>query len=185
MRYIPSKTSALTHIEKINLIAAAVFQLAHRFQTRPIAHLISRLTSRSLHLLALRISSFLSLSPAPILKHWAQAQITSSSTSLTPAEESSLVSTIVSKLIDHSDVSSADIANTAWGLGRNSLATKLLEYEPRGSRQVPLLIKMKQDELALKKAIESGDPNLGKSFTKFFAHDQNGNLLISEKWFKL
>ena len=42
------------------------------------SHLISRLTSRNLHLLALHVSSFLSLSPDNVLKHWASAKITKS-----------------------------------------------------------------------------------------------------------
>ncbi|SCV74365.1 BQ2448_6797 [Microbotryum intermedium] len=162
--YNPSEFVAMTKTLRV-LNAVRGFEVGipmtyDQYQTHPPSHLISRLTSRSLHLLALRISSYLSLSPAPVLKHWAQAQISSSPTSLTPSEESQLVSLIVSKVSDQSDISSADVANTAWQLGRSSMATKLLEFEPRGSRQVPLLIKMKQDALALTKAIESGDPNL-------------------------
>lgn len=38
---------------------------------------------------------------------------------------------------------------------------KLLDYEPRAADQVPLLISMQQEELALNKAIESGDTDLG------------------------
>ncbi|CAI5784904.1 sorting-associated 16 homolog [Podarcis lilfordi] len=37
---------------------------------------------------------------------------------------------------------------------------KLLEYEPRSGKQVPLLLKMKSSQLALSKAIESGDTDL-------------------------
>jgi hypothetical protein len=36
-----------------------------------------------------------------------------------------------------------------------------LDYEPRAADQVPLLISMQQDDLALSKAIESGDTDLG------------------------
>lgn len=36
----------------------------------------------------------------------------------------------------------------------------MLDYEPRAADQVPLLISMKQSELALNKAIESGDTDL-------------------------
>ncbi|XP_057244559.1 vacuolar protein sorting-associated protein 16 homolog, partial [Malurus melanocephalus] len=38
---------------------------------------------------------------------------------------------------------------------------QLLEYEPRSGEQVPLLLKMKRSKLALGKAIESGDTDLG------------------------
>lgn len=41
-------------------------------------------------------------------------------------------------------------------------APQLLEYEPRSGEQVPLLLKMKRSKLALNKAIESGDTDLGE-----------------------
>ena len=37
------------------------------------------------------------------------------------------------------------------------MAIKLLDHEPKASKQGQLLLKMKEDKLALKKAIESGD----------------------------
>ena len=40
------------------------------------------------------------------------------------------------------------------------LQIQLLEFEPRAAEQVPLLLKLKQNDLALKKAIASGDPDL-------------------------
>ncbi|TFY64524.1 hypothetical protein EVJ58_g2580 [Rhodofomes roseus] len=105
------------------------------------AHLINRLTARNLHLLALRISSYLSLKPDAVLKHWAS---------------------IVEKFesLGRGEVSYADIAKRAWEVGRATLATKLLDHEPRASDQVPLLLSMKEDKLALTKAVESGDTDL-------------------------
>ena len=43
--------------------------------------------------------------------------------------------------------------------------SQLLDYEPRASDQVPLLLAMKEDRLALQKAVDSGDTDLGISFT--------------------
>lgn len=40
--------------------------------------------------------------------------------------------------------------------------SQLLEYEPRSGEQVPLLLKMRRSKLALSKAIESGDTDLGE-----------------------
>lgn len=40
---------------------------------------------------------------------------------------------------------------------------KLLDFEPRAGQQVPLLMKMHKDNIALSKAIESGDTDLGIS----------------------
>lgn len=50
------------------------------------------------------------------------------------------------------------------GHGGHALTTppQLLEYEPRSGEQVPLLLKMKRSKLALSKAIESGDTDLGE-----------------------
>jgi hypothetical protein len=41
----------------------------------------------------------------------------------------------------------------------------LIDHEPRPADQVPLLLEMKEYELALIKAIESSDTNLGKYHT--------------------
>ena len=40
--------------------------------------------------------------------------------------------------------------------------SQLLEYEPRAPEHVPLLLRAKEDELALQKAIEIGDSKLSK-----------------------
>lgn len=95
---------------------------ARRYQTYPASHLIARLTSRSQHLLALRISEFLHLSPAPVLRHWAKSKIASAKGG---AEDEEICRIIVDKLKDQIDVSCADVAQTAWTSGQISLATKV------------------------------------------------------------
>jgi len=67
---------------------------------------------------------------------------------------------IVDKLGNKTGLSYAEIAKTAYKVGQPKLATRLLDYEPRAADQVPLLISMQEDELALIKAIESGDTDL-------------------------
>lgn len=57
-------------------------------------------------------------------------------------------------------VSFSDVAWTAWKAGRGNLATRLLDHEARAIDQVPLLLNMREDKLALIKAIESGDTDL-------------------------
>ncbi|KAK4048038.1 Vacuolar protein sorting-associated protein 16 [Microbotryomycetes sp. JL201] len=130
------------------------------FKSRAASYLIDRLTARSKHLLALRISTYLRLSTAPVLKHWARTRIAALGTSLTSPSEDAICQEIVSKLANQYDVSCADVAHSAWVSGKSGLATKLLEHEKRASKQVPLLLSMKEEDLALTKAIESGDPNL-------------------------
>lgn len=39
---------------------------------------------------------------------------------------------------------------------------QLLDFEARSGEQVPLLLKMKRSQLALSKAVESGDTDLGE-----------------------
>ncbi|KAF8474481.1 vacuolar assembling/sorting protein VPS16 [Russula ochroleuca] len=133
------------------------------------SHLISRLTSRNLHLLALHVSSFLSLLPDNVLKHWASAKITKSKhvVSGTGKDTEMLGDEEVSKAIVEkfeklggATVSYAEVAKKAWEVGRTRLATMLLDHELRASDQVPLLLMMKEDRLALQKAVDSGDTDL-------------------------
>ncbi|KIM47049.1 hypothetical protein M413DRAFT_440594 [Hebeloma cylindrosporum] len=133
------------------------------------SRLITRLTARNMHLLALRISGFLGLKPDTVLKHWACAKIMRSRPTTTgvgkDAElggDEEVCRLIVKKFkeVGGVEVSYADIAKKAWEVGRGSLATKLLDHEPQGSDQVPLLLSMKEDKLALIKAVDSGDTDL-------------------------
>ncbi|TDL22763.1 vacuolar protein sorting-associated protein 16 [Rickenella mellea] len=130
-------------------------------------HLVTRLTSRSLHLLALRISTYLSLKPDAVLKHWACAKIAKSKPVASADatvdggdEELCRVITEKFKAVGGGGVSYADIAKRAWEVGRAGLATRLLDYETQAADQVPLLLNMKQDRLALEKAVNSGDTDL-------------------------
>ncbi|TFK72107.1 vacuolar assembling/sorting protein VPS16 [Pluteus cervinus] len=141
---------------------------AQLFYTSP-SHLISRLTTRNLHLLALRISTFLKLKPDVVLKHWASAKILRSRPSASgTGDEAELggdeevCKLIVDKFqqLGGADVNYAEIAKRAWEVGRPGLATKLLDHESRASDQVPLLLTMKEDRLALEKAVDSGDTDL-------------------------
>ncbi|GAA6015045.1 hypothetical protein JCM11491_001639 [Sporobolomyces phaffii] len=165
-----------------------------QYTSRPPAHLIARLNSRSHHLLALRISASLGLSPSPVLRHWAQRLIASSSPSnssnahgLPPRTDQEICTQIVDKLSSLSqklpppstapaslnsvqqpatttattiELSSADIALTAFNLGRTRLAELLVERESRSDKRVHMLNKMGQVEPALRHAEQSGDPDL-------------------------
>lgn len=87
-----------------------------------------------MHLLALRISSFLSLKPDAVLKHWACAKImrsrpttsgTGKDAELSGDEE--VCKAIVEKFeqLGGAEVSYAEIAKKAWEVGRGGLATKV------------------------------------------------------------
>ncbi|KAI5986106.1 vacuolar assembling sorting protein VPS16 [Pisolithus albus] len=133
-----------------------------QYQLASPLHLISRLTARNLHLLALRISAFLSLKADVVLKHWASMKIARSKTMAGDDKDQELCQLIVDKFgkFGNGEVNYADIARRAWEVGRGGLATKLLDHEPRASNQVPLLLTMKEDRLALLKAVDSGDTDL-------------------------
>ncbi|KAG2008272.1 vacuolar protein sorting 16 isoform 1 [Coprinopsis cinerea AmutBmut pab1-1] len=133
------------------------------------SHLINRLTSRNMHLLALRISNFLSLKADTVLKHWACSKIMRSKPvaaglgkDAVIAADEEVCRAIVEKFeqLGGADFSYAEIAKKAWEVGRGGLATKLLDHESKGSDQVPLLLDMKEDKLALIKAVDSGDTDL-------------------------
>jgi len=125
--------------------------------------------------------------PDAVLKHWAIAKILKSKPTTTGTgpdselgNDEEVCKVIVEKFkqVGGANVSYAEIAKRAWEAGRTGLATKvrnpfgpgfygdsrefkLLDYETNASDQVPLLLSMKEDRLALLKAVDSGDTNLG------------------------
>lgn len=117
--------------------------------------LIERLINRQEHLLALKISSYLRLPTDRIYIHWASQKVRVSND-----DESTICRVIVEKLTNKRGISFEEIARAAYDEGRGRLATELLNYEPRAGKQVPLLLSMEEDEIALDKAIESGDSDL-------------------------
>ncbi|KAJ1980367.1 Vacuolar protein [Dimargaris verticillata] len=116
---------------------------------------VDRLILRRQHLLALRVCKYLRLNPDRVYVHWACAKIKAAT-----QDEDTLYRLIFEKLGDKHGLSFAEIAHTANHLGFEKLAAKLLEHEPRAADQVPLLMSMGKDQLALRKAVESGDTDL-------------------------
>ncbi|NXH45732.1 VPS16 protein, partial [Dicaeum eximium] len=123
--------------------------------------LLDRLVLRRLYPLAIRVCEFLRLPEiqgvSRILAHWACYKVQQKDKS-----DEEVAQAINQKLGDTAGISYSDIATRADDCGRAELAIKLLEYEPRSGEQVPLLLKMKRSKLALGKAIESGDTDLGE-----------------------
>lgn len=119
------------------------------------AKLIQRLMNRHEYLLAIRVSEYLRLPTDRVYVHWASQKVRTST-----ADEDSICSTVVSKLASKRGVSFDIIAKAAYDEGRAHLATQLLNHEPRAGKQVPLLLSMSEDTLALDKALESGDTDL-------------------------
>ena len=117
--------------------------------------LVQRLINRHEYLLAIRVSEYLRLSTDKIFIHWASQKVRTSS-----EDEDVICNTVVQKLADKQGVSFEVIARAAYDEGRGHLATQLLNHEPRAGKQVPLLLSMEADDIALDKAIESGDTDL-------------------------
>lgn len=130
-------------------------QLEHL--TMPV--LIDRLVMRKHFYLAIRICQYLKIPESEgasrILAHWACYKVQQKG-----EDDEVIARAIADKLGDTPGVSYSDIASKALECGRTDLAIRLLEYEPKASRQVPLLLMMKREQLALTKAIESGDTDL-------------------------
>lgn len=117
--------------------------------------LVARLVSRREYLLAIRLSEFLNLPLNKIYVHWASQKVRGSS-----ADDDAIRETVVERLRGKHGISFETIARAAYDEGRSHLATTLLNHEPRAGKQVPLLLNMEEDEIALNKAIESGDTDL-------------------------
>ncbi len=117
--------------------------------------LVLRLINRGEYLLALRISTYLRLPTDRIYVHWASQKVRVGS-----EDEDTICRLIVEKLAGKRGISFEEIARAAYDEGRGRLATELLNHEPRAGKQVPLLLNMEEDEIALDKAIESGDSDL-------------------------
>lgn len=117
--------------------------------------LIQRLINRREYLLAIRLSDYLRLPTNRIYVHWASQKVRNST-----ADEDAICETVVNKLANKRGISFEYIARAAHEEGRSHLATQLLNHESRAGKQVPLLLSMSEDELALDKAIASGDTDL-------------------------
>ncbi len=117
--------------------------------------LTARLLNRHEYLLALKIAGYLHLPTDEIYVHWASAKVR-----LGSEDDETICRLVVEKLSGKPGISFEAIARAAYDEGRGRLATELLNHEPRAGRQVPLLLNMEEDELALDKAIESGDTDL-------------------------
>ena len=116
---------------------------------------IQRLVNRQEYLLAVKMSEFLGFSTQKIYVHWASQKARNSAD-----DEETICKNIVTKLASRRGVSFEAIARAAYDEGRSRLATELLNHESRAGKQVPLLLSMSEDEIALDKAIASGDTDL-------------------------
>ncbi|EAA57594.1 hypothetical protein AN6911.2 [Aspergillus nidulans FGSC A4] len=117
--------------------------------------LIERLVNRRNYLLAIRISEYLQLPADKIYVHWGSSKV-----KVSTVDDEAVCKLIVQRLDGKPGISFEAIAQAAYDEGRSHLATQLLNHEPRAGKQVPLLLNMEEDEIALDKALQSGDDDL-------------------------
>ncbi|KAM7425162.1 Vacuolar protein sorting-associated protein 16, partial [Porites harrisoni] len=121
--------------------------------------LIDRLVLRRHYCLAIRICDYLKIpkgeGASRILGHLACYKVQQAN-----VDDEEIARAINSKLGETPGISYSEIASKAVDCGRTHLAIKLLDYETEAADQVPLLMRMNKDDLALEKAIMSGDTDL-------------------------
>uniref|UniRef100_A0A3Q0T1W0 Vacuolar protein sorting-associated protein 16 homolog n=1 Tax=Amphilophus citrinellus TaxID=61819 RepID=A0A3Q0T1W0_AMPCI len=124
----------------------------------PLTH---TLVYRQFYPLAIEICRYLKIPDyqgvSRVLKHWASCKVQQKDLA-----DEAIARAVCVKVGDSPGVSYSDIAAKAYECGRTELAIKLqlLDFEARSGEQVPLLLKMKRSQLALSKAVESGDTDL-------------------------
>ena len=96
--------------------------------------LVSRLTMRNHHFLALRICELLKLKNERILVHWASEKVKRMAATQASDEEISM--TVRRKLETYGRVSYLEVATAAYHMGRRRLATMILDMEQHAADQV-------------------------------------------------
>lgn len=143
-----------------------------QFKQMTIQVLIDRLVHRRLYPLAIEVCRFLKIADfqgvSRVLRHWASGKVQQTNLS-----DEAVAGAVCVKVGDTPGVSYSHIAAKAYECGRPELAIKLLEFEARSGEQVPLLLKMKRSQLALSKAVESGDTDLVFTVVSFLKNEMN------------
>uniref|UniRef100_UPI00358E0183 vacuolar protein sorting-associated protein 16 homolog isoform X2 n=1 Tax=Myxine glutinosa TaxID=7769 RepID=UPI00358E0183 len=131
-----------------------------QLQQLTVTVLVDRLVQRRMFPLAIRVCELLHLPErqgrSRVLEHWACYKVMT----MKAEDEERLPKLIHERLGDTTGISYEEVAARATDMGRTELAVRLLDYEARAEKQVPLLMRLKRWELALLKAIESGDTDL-------------------------
>ncbi|XP_058476659.1 vacuolar protein sorting-associated protein 16 homolog isoform X1 [Solea solea] len=143
-----------------------------QFKQLTLQVLIDRLVYRQFYPLAIEICRYLKIPDyqgvSRVLKHWASCKVQQKDLS-----DEAIARAVCVKVGDAPGVSYSDIAAKAYECGRTELAIKLLDFEARSGEQVPLLLKMKRSQLALSKAVESGDTDLVYTVVTYLKNELN------------
>ncbi|XP_054746626.1 vacuolar protein sorting-associated protein 16 homolog isoform X2 [Anastrepha obliqua] len=117
---------------------------------------LGRLVFRKHYAIAIQVAKHLKLPESWILEHWAYHKV------VHDKNDNEVARKITEKFKNPSvqGISFCNIAEKAHDVGRDELAIKLLELEPRASLQVPLLLKLGKYDRAIRSATQSGDTEL-------------------------
>ncbi|KAJ4918911.1 hypothetical protein JOQ06_003370 [Pogonophryne albipinna] len=130
------------------------------------------LIDRQFYPLAIEICRYLKIPDyqgvSRVLKHWASCKVQQKDLT-----DEAIARAVCVKVGDSPGVSYSHIAAKAYECGRTELAIKLLDFEARSGEQVPLLLKMKRSQLALSKAVESGDTDLVYTVVTYLKNEMN------------
>uniref|UniRef100_A0A3B5MDZ8 Vacuolar protein sorting-associated protein 16 homolog n=1 Tax=Xiphophorus couchianus TaxID=32473 RepID=A0A3B5MDZ8_9TELE len=131
-----------------------------------------RLVYRQFYPLAIEVCRYLKIPDyqgvSRVLKHWASCKVQQKDLT-----DEAIARAVCAKVGDSPGVSYSDVAAKAYECGRPELAIKLLDFEARSGEQVPLLLKMKRSQLALSKAVESGDTDLVYTVVTYLKNEMN------------
>ncbi|EDV90801.1 vacuolar protein sorting-associated protein 16 homolog [Drosophila grimshawi] len=118
--------------------------------------IINRLVFRKNYAVAIEMAKHLKLPVSGILENWAYDKV------MSDLSDGEVTRRITEKFKNPSveGISFCNIAEKAHQAGRDALAIKLLELEPRASLHVPLLLKMGKYDRAVASATQSGDTEL-------------------------
>uniref|UniRef100_A0A8D2ZCI6 Vacuolar protein sorting-associated protein 16 homolog n=1 Tax=Scophthalmus maximus TaxID=52904 RepID=A0A8D2ZCI6_SCOMX len=143
-----------------------------QFKQMTLQVLIDRLVYRQFYPLAIEMCRYLKIPDyqgvSRVLKHWASCKVQQKDLS-----DDAIARAVCVKVGDSPGVSYSHIAAKAYECGRTELAIKLLDSEARSGEQVPLLLKMKRSQLALSKAVESGDTDLVYTVVSYLKNEMN------------
>ncbi|KAM4559884.1 vacuolar protein sorting-associated protein 16 homolog isoform 1-T1 [Odontesthes bonariensis] len=143
-----------------------------QFKQMTLQVLTDRLVYRQFYPLAIEICRYLKIPDyqgvSRVLKHWASCKVQQKDLS-----DEAIARALCAKVGDSPGVSYSHIAAKAYECGRTELAIKLLDFEARSGEQVPLLLKMKRSQLALSKAVESGDTDLVYTVVTYLKNEMN------------
>ena len=122
--------------------------------------LLDRLVIRKQYAMAMKIADYLKIPETEgslrILSNWASKKVHESDI----LDDDQVAALIYTRLGHKTGISYSEIASEAVRRGRKNLAIKLLDHETRAGHQVPLLLTLEQYNMALEKAVFSGDTHL-------------------------